>query len=117
MALLRLIHAAEMPDPSALAAMLAGGGAAAAAPRRPQRQRLRPQPKSSLPADFPALVDAVEAQGKQLLGVQLRDHVGLVSFAPRRTGPEAAEAARRRIRPRARRRRQAGHRPELGRSA
>ena len=28
------------------------------------------------------LVDVVEAQGKQLLGVQLRDHVGLVSFAP-----------------------------------
>jgi len=82
MALLRLIHAAEMPDPSALAAMLAGGSATAApsspAPSAPAAQ----EPKSSLPADFPTLVDAVERQGKQLLGVQLRDHVGLVSFAP-----------------------------------
>ena len=82
MALLRLIHAADMPDPSALAAMLAGGAVPApatiAAPASPPAQ----QPKSSLPADFPSLVDAVERQGKQLLGVQLRDHVGLVSFAP-----------------------------------
>jgi DNA polymerase-3 subunit gamma/tau len=81
MALLRLIHAADMPDPSALAAMLAGGAASASAlpaPASPPAQ----QPKSSLPADFPSLVDAIERQGKQLLGVQLRDHVGLVSFAP-----------------------------------
>ncbi|HEU0310258.1 MAG TPA: DNA polymerase III subunit gamma/tau [Sphingomicrobium sp.] len=81
MALLRLIHAADMPDPSALAAMLAGGPvpatAAAVPPAAPSAQ-----PKSRLPSDFPSLVEAVERQGKQLLGVQLRDHVGLVSFAP-----------------------------------
>ena len=41
-----------------------------------------PEPKSSLPTDYPSLVEAVERQGKQLLGVQLRDHVGLVSYAP-----------------------------------
>ena len=82
MALLRLIHAAEMPDPSALAAMLAGGSATvAASPPAPSAPAAQ-EPKSSLPADFPALVDAVERQGKQLLGVQLRDHVGLVSFSP-----------------------------------
>ena len=40
-----------------------------------------PGAQARLPADFPSLVDAVEKQGKQLLGVQLRDHVGLVSFA------------------------------------
>jgi DNA polymerase-3 subunit gamma/tau len=82
MALLRLIHAAEMPDPSALAALLAGGAGPASAtspaPSPPPAQ----EPQSSVPADFPTLVDAVERQGKQLLGVQLRDHVGLVSFAP-----------------------------------
>lgn len=81
MALLRLIHAAEMPDPSALAALLAGGGAATA-PTSAPAAKPPAQPKASLPLDFPALVDAVESQGKQLLGVQLRDHVGLVSFAP-----------------------------------
>jgi DNA polymerase-3 subunit gamma/tau len=79
MALLRLIHAAEMPDPSTLAALLTAGGATISAPSTPTATS--DQPKASLPLDFPALVDAVESQGKQLLGVQLRDHVGLVSFA------------------------------------
>jgi DNA polymerase-3 subunit gamma/tau len=79
MALLRLIHSAEMPDPSALAAMLAGGVVATA----PQASKAPAAgPKASLVADFPAFVEAVEKQGKQWLGVQLRDHVGLVSFAP-----------------------------------
>jgi DNA polymerase III subunit gamma/tau len=81
MALLRLIHAADMPDPSALAAMLAGGGTVAAAPPV-SSARAAPEPKSSLPTDYASLVEAVERQGKQLLGVQLRDHVGLVSFEP-----------------------------------
>ena len=80
MALLRLIHAADMPDPSVLAAMLAGGGATAPAPAAPSAAA-PPGAQARLPADFPSLVDAVEKQGKQLLGVQLRDHVGLVSFA------------------------------------
>ncbi|MFL6756395.1 MAG: DNA polymerase III subunit gamma/tau [Sphingomicrobium sp.] len=81
MALLRLIHAADMPDPSALAAVLAGGGVSASAP--PTRLAASPsEPKASLPVDFPSLVETVERQGKQLLGLQLRDHVGLVSFAP-----------------------------------
>jgi len=80
MALLRLIHSADMPDPSALAAVLAGGGAIAAAPQAPKAQSSGP--KASLVADFPAFVEAVEEQGKQWLGVQLRDHVGLVSFSP-----------------------------------
>ena len=51
MALLRLIHAADMPDPSALAAMLAGGGAVAPAPPTLAPSR-PPEPKSSLPSRF-----------------------------------------------------------------
>ena len=83
MALLRLIHAAEMPDPSQLAAMLAGGASPEAAPASPPpSSTASPGATARIPADFPGLVDAVERQGKQLLGVQLRDHVGLVSFAP-----------------------------------
>ena len=82
MALLRLIHAADMPDPSALAAMLAGGGTVTSPAAAPPAKAPPPAPTASAPLDFPMLVDAVEKQGKQLLGVQLRDHVGLVSFAP-----------------------------------
>jgi DNA polymerase-3 subunit gamma/tau len=79
MALLRLIHSADMPDPSALAAILAGG----ASVPTPQTLKAAPSgPAASLVPDFPAFVEAVEKKGKQWLGVQLRDHVGLVSFAP-----------------------------------
>ena len=82
MALLRLIHAAEMPDPSALATILAGGTAPPSLMSAAPTSTASPGAKARLPADFPELVEAVEKQGKQLLGLQLRDHVGLVSFAP-----------------------------------
>jgi DNA polymerase-3 subunit gamma/tau len=81
MAMLRLIHAADMPDPSALAAMLGGGASSTATPKAPT-STASPGAKASLPTDYPSLVEAIEKQGKQLLGVQLRDHVGLVNFAP-----------------------------------
>ncbi len=81
MALLRLIHSAEMPDPSQLAAMLTGGAAPVSAPTVPT-STASPGAQARRPDDCPALVEAVERQGKQLLGLQLRDHVGLVSFAP-----------------------------------
>ena len=81
MALLRLIHAADMPDPSALAAMIAGGAVPAPSPEVPT-STASPGAAARLPVDFPAMVETIERQGKQLLGVQLRDHVGLVSFAP-----------------------------------
>jgi DNA polymerase-3 subunit gamma/tau len=78
MALLRLIHSADLPDPAALLARLAGGGdvAVASAPAA------KPTPASSQPADFASLVATLEASGKHRLGIQLRDHVGLVRFAP-----------------------------------
>ena len=80
MALLRLIHAADLPDPATLLASLAGGGAITAAARSAPPASSS-SPTSSLPTDFATFVDAVEAQGRALLAVQLRDHVGLVSFA------------------------------------
>ena len=80
MALLRLIHAADLPDPATLLASLAGGGAIPAAARGAPAVSSS-SPTSSLPTDFATFVDAVEAQGRALLAVQLRDHVGLVSFA------------------------------------
>ena len=82
MALLRLIHAADMPDPSALATILAGGAPSPVAAPAAPTSTASPGAEARLPTDFASLVDAVEKQGKQLLGVQLRDHVGLVSFAP-----------------------------------
>jgi DNA polymerase-3 subunit gamma/tau len=81
MAVLRLMHAAEMPDPASLLARLGDGSATAAAPAA------APSGKSSsstarLPSDFRGLVEAVAASGKHLLAQQLHDQVAVVRYAP-----------------------------------
>ena len=84
MALLRLIHAADLPDPAALMAQLAGGGggAVAAAPATRANTPSPAAPTSSLPDDFAGFIAAIERKGKKLLALQLHDNVGLVAFAP-----------------------------------
>jgi DNA polymerase-3 subunit gamma/tau len=80
MALLRLIHAADLPDPAALVAKLSGSGAlapAAAAPSPPA------EPSGpSAPASYRELIDRLNGSGKRILAQELHDQVGLVSFAP-----------------------------------
>jgi DNA polymerase III subunit gamma/tau len=80
MALLRLIHAADLPDPAALIARLSGEGA-------PAGQGVAPAGKGSsgaprLPADFRSLIAMLEQSGKHQLAVQLHDQVGLVRYEP-----------------------------------
>jgi DNA polymerase-3 subunit gamma/tau len=80
MALLRLIHAADLPDPASVLSRLSGEAGAvpvsAPAPSRPAG------PRAQLPADFPALIASLERSGRHQLAVQLHDQVGLVRFAP-----------------------------------
>ncbi|HEY6047929.1 MAG TPA: DNA polymerase III subunit gamma/tau [Sphingomicrobium sp.] len=79
MALLRLIHAADMPDPAALLARLSGEGATSSpAPAPTKGAAVAPQ----LPSDFASLVQLIEQKGKHQLAVQLHDQVGLVRYAP-----------------------------------
>jgi DNA polymerase-3 subunit gamma/tau len=81
MALLRLIHASEMPDPGALMEKLMNGEAVTAAP---------PQVPSSTsqgamlkaPADFADLVALLATNGKPHIAQQLHDFVGLVRYEP-----------------------------------
>jgi DNA polymerase-3 subunit gamma/tau len=80
MALLRLIHAADLPDPASLIARLTGDGAAETASSVPTART--PGPTARLPGDFGELVRLVEQSGKHLLGQQLHDQVGLVRYAP-----------------------------------
>lgn len=81
MALLRLIHAADLPDPATLMRKLSADGGSAPAPSaRPQAST--GEPSASLPSDFRGLVGLVERSGKHLLAQQLHDQVGLVRFAP-----------------------------------
>ncbi|HJU77637.1 MAG TPA: DNA polymerase III subunit gamma/tau [Sphingomicrobium sp.] len=80
MALLRLIHAADMPDPASLIARLSGEGSVAAPARAPASGPSGAT--AELPADFPSLIGALERAGKHNLAVQLHDQVGLVRYAP-----------------------------------
>ena len=80
MALLRLIHAAEMPDPAALVAKLTGEGAAAVTSSAPAAKPSGPAAR--LPADFAGLVKFLGDNQKQLLAQQLHDQVRLVRYAP-----------------------------------
>ncbi|HET7817367.1 MAG TPA: DNA polymerase III subunit gamma/tau [Sphingomicrobium sp.] len=80
MALLRLVHAADLPDPASVLSRLAGEGATGGTASAPSAKPAGPA--AQLPTDFPTLVKAVEASGKHLLAQQLHDQVGLVRFAP-----------------------------------
>jgi DNA polymerase III subunit gamma/tau len=80
MALLRLIHAADLPDPAALVARLSGEGGAVAVQGSPAANSSAPSAR--LAADFPALIKQLEGAGKHQLAVQLHDMVGLVRYAP-----------------------------------
>src|SRR5438477_731166 len=80
MALLRLIHAADMPDPATLLQRLIGEGTVAAPASAPASKTSGPS--ANLPADFPELINRLEEGGRHQLAVQLHDQVGLVSYAP-----------------------------------
>jgi DNA polymerase-3 subunit gamma/tau len=80
MALLRLIHAADMPDPATMIAKLNGEGAAVIAPSSSSPKPCGPAPRT--PGDFAGLVKAIEQSGKHLLAQQLHDQIGLVRYAP-----------------------------------
>jgi DNA polymerase-3 subunit gamma/tau len=80
MALLRLIHAADMPDPASLVAKLSGEGGAVVTSSAPVARSSGPTAR--VPADFAALIKAVEQSGKHLLAQQLHDQIGLVRYAP-----------------------------------
>jgi len=81
MALLRVIHAADLPDPGELAARLAAGAPPAPAPAEAPKG----ESQSALlqaPASFPALVELLAGSGKAHIAQQLHDYVGLVAFEP-----------------------------------
>ena len=80
MALLRLIHAADLPDPAALMARLGGEGAGAVGTAAPASKPTGATAR--IPSDFGGLVALLRERGKQILAQQLHDQVGLVRYAP-----------------------------------
>jgi DNA polymerase-3 subunit gamma/tau len=80
MVLLRLIHAADLPDPASLIAKLGGEGAVVTASPVPSGKS--GGPAAIAPANFRGLIERLEQTGKHQLAVQLHDQVGLVRYAP-----------------------------------
>lgn len=95
MALLRIIHASQLPDPGELARRLETGAPmaipaattvqSASAPASPAAQAT-PAPGShapdNAPADFPALIDLLAQNGRAHMAQQLHDYAGLIRYAP-----------------------------------
>lgn len=90
MALLRILHAAQMPDPGKLAKRLeelAAGGLAAPA-TAPAGEGAAPAPGAALAAapaqDWAALVDQVDASGQLRVAQMMRDRVRVIELGPER---------------------------------
>jgi DNA polymerase-3 subunit gamma/tau len=119
MALLRIVHASQMPDPGELMRRITSGEVPVASPAVPAAGEAQPSllpsaaapapptgpapppapPAPAFPADFRALHDALVRANHHLLAQRLHDFVGLVRYAPpdlvvRRTGPLPADFAR-----------------------
>jgi len=82
MAVLRLIHSADLPDPTALLERLASDPAKPSGDVSKTQPHSPRTPEARQPEDFVSLVQLLEAKGRHQLAVQLHDQVGLVRYAP-----------------------------------
>jgi DNA polymerase III subunit gamma/tau len=84
MALLRVIHASSLPDPTDFIRKFEGGQGVGALSRsaEPSPTSATPSATPSGPTSFEEMVSAFESSGKHVLGDQLRREFGLVRFAP-----------------------------------
>ena len=81
MAILRIIHASQLPDPADLVRRIESGDITG-----PEPSSLANMPKSvttaaRLPADFPSLIRLLEDNGNQRMALHLHDDAGLVRYA------------------------------------
>lgn len=98
MALLRILHAAQMPDPGKLAKRLeeiAAGGftAPVTAPSAEGSAPAPAAPASAAPArDWAALVEAVDASGQLRVAQMMRDRVRVIELGPEKLVYEQADS-------------------------
>ena len=99
MAVLRIIHASQLPDPGELARKLEQGTpltpssttpAPAAGPQAAVAPAAGPIPAAppiadaapAVPAEFPALIEYLAENGRAHMAQQLHDYAGLIDYAP-----------------------------------
>lgn len=82
MALLRVIHASELPDPGSLAGRLGDGETLAVASPASAPGEGEQAVMLKAPANFAALIELIAANGKAHVAQQLHDYCGLVRYQP-----------------------------------
>jgi DNA polymerase III subunit gamma/tau len=82
MALLRIIHASQLPDPAELVRKLESGAAIGLPMAAAPVTGGQPSAHLAIPVDFHALISMIESNGKQHMAQQLHDFAGLVRYAP-----------------------------------
>jgi DNA polymerase-3 subunit gamma/tau len=82
MALLRVIHASDLPDPGALLEKLASGESVSARPPAAPAAAAGMEPMLQVPPSFEAFTELIETRGKAILAHQLRENYRLVDYGP-----------------------------------
>ncbi len=82
MAILRIIHASQMPDPGELIRKLESGAAFVAGPPSAVASSPAAGAQAALPLDYPGLVAYLASNGKAHMAQQLHDYAGLVRYEP-----------------------------------
>ncbi len=83
MALLRFVHASQLPDPSEMVRKLDAGDVITVPGQGAPDQGVGPvSALLPIPVHFPDLIRLLETNGKPHLGQQLHDFTGLVRYAP-----------------------------------
>ena len=85
MALLRVIHAATLPDPGELAKMITQAGLSTAPPASAPTSLDMPSPakvEALMPTNFEAMLERLSREGYVSLEMTLRDVVRLVEYSP-----------------------------------
>lgn len=80
MAVLRVIHSADLPDPAGLVERLSERSTGSPTPITAAAAATAP--RGQLPPDFRSLIGLLESSGKAVLAHQLHDQIGLVRYAP-----------------------------------
>jgi len=85
MALLRILHASQMPDPGKLARRIEELAASGFAASPPSGDSAAPAPVAASPVqDWAALVEAVDAAGQLRVAQMMRDRVRVIEIGPER---------------------------------
>ncbi|HMJ93099.1 MAG TPA: DNA polymerase III subunit gamma/tau, partial [Allosphingosinicella sp.] len=82
MALLRVIHAADLPDPGELARQMANGETAPARPSAAPAREAEQGAMLKAPETFERFADLIDSKGNRILAHELRENYRLVEYGP-----------------------------------